>query len=388
MYTVDAAEGSGRKNMVHVTVYTRHRPECPQAEKRFWRKCRCPKWLYWAQKGERYRISAKTNFWDTAEEEARRKERELRDIELGKPVPEEEGKTVAEAVASYLGNKRSEHLKEPTLKKLELIFERQMLGWCGQNGIHFLTRLTAPKLQEWRNTWKDGALAASKKQQRVRGFFLFCHNNGWISSNPAKVLSRIQVPRKEPDYFRPSELEQILSATAKYGKTDAERRRIRAFVLLMRWSGLAIRDAVTLERSSLDSQNRLKLQRAKTDEPVFLELPAKAANELRNVPNGLKPNPRYFFWSGNGLPKTAVADWQRSLRRLFKLANLQHADGKPKRCHPHMLRHTYSIHLLDAGVPVESVATLLGHSSTKTTERYYKSHTQLTGESEGRNGPC
>jgi site-specific recombinase XerD len=253
-----------------------------------------------------------------------------------------------------------------------------MLGWCGQNGIHFLAHLTAPRLQEWRTTWTDGALAASKKQQRVRGFFLFCHNNGWISSNPARSLSRIQVPRKEPDYFRPSELKRILAATAKYGKTDAERRRIRAFVLLMRWSGLAIRDAVTLERFCLDKQNRIILQRAKTDEPVFVELPADVANELRKVPNGLKPNARYFFWTGNGLPKTAVADWQRSLRRLFKLANLKHADGTPKRCHPHMLRHTYSIHLLDAGVPIESVATLLGHRSTKTTERYYKSHTQIT----------
>lgn len=75
--------------MVHVTVYTRHVPECPHVQERTWRKCRCHKWLYWANKGQRYRISAKTNFWATAEEEARRKEQELRNIELGKPVPEE-----------------------------------------------------------------------------------------------------------------------------------------------------------------------------------------------------------------------------------------------------------------------------------------------------------
>jgi integrase/recombinase XerD len=117
-------------------------------------------------------------------------------------------------------------LKDSTLTKLRLIFEKQMLDWCGHNGIHFLTRFTLPKLQEWRKTWKDGALAASKKQQRVRGFFYFCHNNGWILSNPAKGLSRIQVPRNEPDYFRPSELKQILDAIPKYGKTDADRLRI------------------------------------------------------------------------------------------------------------------------------------------------------------------
>ena len=54
----------------------------------------------------------------------------------------------------------------------------------------------------------------------------------------------------------------------------------------MRWSGLAIRDAATLERSRLDSQNRLILHRAKTDEPVFVELPANVADELRKSPTG------------------------------------------------------------------------------------------------------
>jgi len=46
--------------------------------------------------------------------------------------------------------------------------------------------------------------------------------------------------------------------------------------------------------------------------------------------------------SGNGQPKSVVADWQRSYRRLFKLVNLTQADGSPKRCHPHMFRDILS----------------------------------------------
>jgi integrase/recombinase XerD len=202
----------------------------------------------------------------------------------------------------------------------------------------------------------------------------------WIASNPARALSKIQVPRREPAYFTNTDLKAIVDATYIYGKTAVERQRVRTFVNLMRWSGLAIRDAATLERTQLNNQDRLLLSRAKTDEPVFVELPHDVAEELRNIPEGMNPNPRYFFWSGDGLPETAVEDWQRALRRLFKLADLKHADGTPKRCHSHMFRHTFSIHLLDAGVPIESVAVLLGHSSTKTTEKYYKSHTQITQE--------
>jgi hypothetical protein len=56
-------------------------------------------------------------------------------------------------------------------------------------------------------------------------------------------------------------------------------------------------------------------------------LPPFVGLALENLPPGPKPNPRYFFWSGNGLPKSVFADWQRSYRRLFKLVNLTQADG-------------------------------------------------------------
>jgi integrase len=83
------------------------------------------------------------------------------------------------------------------------------------------------------------------------------------------------------------------------------------------------------------------------------------------------PNKRYFFWSGNGLPKSVVANWQRSYRRLFQLANIRKLDGQKKRCHPHMFRDTFAVEMLLAGVPIDQVSTLPGHSSLKVTERHY-----------------
>jgi integrase len=92
---------------------------------------------------------------------------------------------------------------------------------------------------------------------------------------------------------------------------------------------------------------------------------------LEDIPPGPKPNPRYFFWSGNGDPKSAVADWQRSYRRLFKSADIRTADGERKRCHPHMFRDTFAVEMLLAGVPIDQVSLLLGHASVKITEKSY-----------------
>ncbi len=78
----------------------------------------------------------------------------------------------------------------------------------------------------------------------------------------------------------------------------------------------------------------------------------------------IPPKGDCFFWTGHSKPKSTVGNWQRALRRLFVLA------GVPTG-HAHRFRHTFAVELLQAGVPVERVAAMLGHRSVKVTERYY-----------------
>ncbi len=354
--------------MLNVHVYNRHRLACPHRAQRFWKKCDCPKWITWHRDGKEYRISADTGSWSVAAERALKIEMQYRETLDPKPPQEQ---TIEMAVKLYLGDRMAQHLRDSTISKLTTVFEKQLLTWCHANDLHLLRELTLPQLQAWRSTWSDGAVAAKKKQERVRGFFWFCQRNKWLSDNPALGLSRIKADNRPADYFTPEEFKKILVAVDQFGKTEDQRARLKGMVYLLRWSGLAIRDAVTLERSMLGADDRLILRRAKTGVPVMLPLQTQIAYYLRHMMK--HSNDRYFFWSGKGLPKSAVADWQRALRRLFDLADLKHADGTPKRCHPHMFRHTFSIQMLLAGVPIEDVARLLGHSSVRTTEKYYAS---------------
>ena len=90
-----------------------------------------------------------------------------------------------------------------------------------------------------------------------------------------------------------------------------------------------------------------------------MPLPKIAVQALEQIENGSK----YFFWTGNGVRKSAVADWQRALRRLFEIADVTG--------NPHMFRHTFATDLLSRGIPIEDVSVLLGHKSVKITESYY-----------------
>ena len=320
--------GRGKlRRMLNVHVYNRHRKSCAHSSNRFWKKCDCPKWITWHRDGKEYRVSGDTGEWKVAAAKALKIEMQYRESMDPKPP---QSQTLSMAVRLYITNKEAEHLKSATISKLTTIFEKQMLAWFSDIGLRYIREVTLPHLQAWRATWKDGPLASKKKQERVRGFFWFCHKNKWITDNPALGLSRIKADVPTADYFTREEMRQITQAAERFGKIEAQRARLMGMVYLLRWSGLAIRDAVTLERSALGEDDRLILRRAKTGIAVALPLQPQIAYYLRHkMPHS---NERYFFWSGKGLPKSAVADWQRALRRLFDLADLRHACDRNGQC--------------------------------------------------------
>ena len=147
---------------------------------------------------------------------------------------------------------------------------------------------------------------------------------------------------------------------------------------LMRWTGLRIRDAVTLEKKRLaldpnTGMSSVMVYQKKTGDPVYCPIPPDVAAMLLDVPASQKGNTKatYFFWTGEGLAKTVTSNWQRSYVKLFKLAAPKEPDGTPKRCYPHMLRDTFAVESLLSGMRLEEVSTILGHSSVKITERHY-----------------
>lgn len=98
-------------------------------------------------------------------------------------------------------------------------------------------------MKNFRAMWTDGALAKSKKQGRVIGFFWFCVRRGYITQNPTLDIGRIKVVHVPTGYFPRDEFNKIIAATHTYGdprggfiSVEDLSRRLRVMTWLMRLS--------------------------------------------------------------------------------------------------------------------------------------------------------
>ena len=335
-----------------LTIYRRHYQPCPYQTRRY-RNCKCPIWVQGTLRGEVIKKALDLRSWQAASDLVRGWEASG---EIGVVRPEVP--SISDAVEKFLAYQKTRNLSSETIRKHENLLGRRLLDWCSSTGRQHLKQLSVDALREFQQSWGDSAIYATKNLERLRAFFDFCLDAQWVQRNPVKALKRPKVRHAPTLPFSQEEMKQILDACSRYpGNQD----RLRAFVLMMRYSGLRIGDTIALDKSRL-RDSKVFLYTAKTGTPVYVPLPAVVVNALGKLDtNG---NGRYFS-SGNAKPQTARANWSRYLDTLFELADVEGA-------HSHRFRDTFAVELLLAGVPLETVSVLLGHSSVKITERHYK----------------
>jgi integrase/recombinase XerD len=320
-----------------LTLYRRHRATCKHRSRRA-KKCFCPIWAQGLLRGEAVRRSLDLTNWEAANKLVH--EWEFAGMKEIPPVEEVSARIIADL--------RSRGLMKETVRKMELIaaeLSGMFPGWK-------ISRFTPDDLSRFRERWKVKPSTGRKKLERLRSFFKFAVDRGWIGSNPASPLRPPKESVIERKPYDADELEKIgwaiplFPAKGIYGEENRE--RIKAFIAVLRWTGLRIRDVVQLKRSMVEG-GFLTIRTHKNGKPVQLPIHPEMKDALSALRSG-----DYFFWSGYGNPKSCVGDWQRTLHRLGEIAGIH--------VHAHRWRHTFATELLSKGVPVSEVAAILGNS--------------------------
>jgi integrase/recombinase XerD len=297
---------------------------------------------------------------------------------------------LADAVSTFLKEVERLNREADTRAKYRLTLEDRLLGWCATQNppIVLLSELSVEILRRWIHSWPGAPTTRHNQHQRVITFLFFCIEQGWMKENHAKKIKKVAPEQDETLPFTRTQFDALIEATYFYDSRDTKKagdtvnsRRARAYLNLRRWSGLRAGDAACLAKDKLRDDDSLflyqKKVKGKASSPVYGLLPHDVADELRSVPASAHTHSNYFFWSGRSKRKSEVSNWIKIFGKILDAATLRHpklfteSDGQPKPAHLHMLRDTFAVEYLLAGMPLEEVSRLLGHSSVLITQKHY-----------------
>lgn len=206
--------------------------------------------------------------------------------------------------------------------------------------------------------------SARRKLSAVRSLFGHLLERGVIEQHPGKALRSGKVARALPGTIDASELDHLL-ACCDLSKPLG--RRDRALLEFVYSAGTRAAEAVSLDLRDLDLASGVARVRGKGRKERLVGIGSRARAALEAyLSDPKRPAPtdgRAVFLNARGGRLTT-----RALGLILDRAALH--SGLPKKLHPHLLRHSFATHLLDAGADLKSVQDLLGHAHITTTQIY------------------
>lgn len=349
---------------VQLELFRRHTRSCPDHKRgRNWLKCSgkrpCPLYCDGTVNGRRLRKSLGRDLG--------RAEKRLAHMEHTGHTSGQD-RTLAQMVKLYLRECRANHLATRTVTRYERILNA-LVEFAGKDpdlGQSFLTTLSEFRL---RQPWK-AQTTMRQNLVALRTFGNWAVKHGWMNRNWASLVDLPSNPGGRTKPFSEEEVAVLLAACQKLNggfHCDAEhsRKRARAFLLVLLYTGLRVSDAVQLSRDRIDAQGRLFMKILKTGEPIYLKLKPCVLQALEELPVAENLRPGYFFWPRESNLESACSRYRHTLKFIERHA------GVPD-VRPHRFRDTFAKAVLDMGHPISTLQLLLGHKEVSTTERYYR----------------
>jgi integrase/recombinase XerC len=201
------------------------------------------------------------------------------------------------------------------------------------------------------------ARSINRKLSAVKSFFRFMVLNATLEDNPAAEIKGLKQAVRQPHFLPQQEMTRLLEG-ADLGARDL------AMLETLYSTGIRVSSLVGLSVGDYDRRTgtlRIWAKGSKEQE-VPLGDPAMEALDAYLEERGHPPSKDALFLNRFGGRLTT-----RSVQRLARSLGLELGVG---RVTPHMLRHSFATHLLDAGADLRAIQELLGHESLKTTQKY------------------
>src|SRR5438067_6214595 len=266
-----------------ITIFVRHRASCKYLTDEFHKGCNCRKHLRWSRNGKQFRRAAGTRSWAQAESAKRSLEDQLSGAA---PVADllPSAQTLEAAMELFKIDKANQGFTADIQGRYAREL-RRLQTFCEQSGVFTVSGITRELLVGYSATWTELYPSTNTRQAvqaRLRNFLRFCYDSKYLERVPK--TSRIKVDESPTLPLTAKEYERLLKAVPVSFPDIKKAQRVRGLIQTMRWSGLAIRDVVTLERNEIQFDRAKKLhrivtKRQKTGTHVSVPIPPDIAAE-------------------------------------------------------------------------------------------------------------
>lgn len=188
-----------------------------------------------------------------------------------------------------------------------------------------------------------GKSSVNRRLNVIRAMFNRAKEWGLIEKNPLDHIKKYTEDKKPPRFLAKDEVRELLRLA---------QGKLREILVVLLNTGLRKGELENLRWDDVDLENGFILIReSKTND--YRRVPINSS--VHQLLASKKNKTGYVFGKQNNL--------LRNLKNLYKKAGIEDA-------HIHTLRHTCASFMAQSGVPLFTIAKILGHKSLKTTEIY------------------
>jgi integrase/recombinase XerC len=221
----------------------------------------------------------------------------------------------------------------------------------------------------------------ARKLASVKSCYRYLLESGAIGQSALSLVMTPRLSRNVPEFLSEDEAARLFEhfPQPRFDENKGsdvsgfEASRDLAVLELLYGCGLRLSEVIGLETADMDLQNGFLKITGKGRKQRIVPLGKPASDALRNYFEVRRNFFRISLERSGESSRAFVTTRGRQLypmlvQRMTKryLSSVTESERK----NPHILRHSFATHLLNAGADLKSVSEMLGHSSLTTTELY------------------
>lgn len=248
-----------------------------------------------------------------------------------------------------------------------------------EDKFEFAPSLTTPEdVREWIMSLSKRGLSArtiNRMTSSLRSLYEWLRMTGRAEVDPLAQIRNRKTSSHLPNFISESQMKQLLDTLEHMSQSEEYEEQRDALILLLFYStGIRLSELTNIRLEDFaGSYSELKV-RGKGGKDRIVPIVTFTRSKIRAFLTTLKHHfscllPSNFLFLTIDNEQLTTQQIYHIVKELLTVAGVQ---GKKS---PHVLRHTFATHMLNAGADMREIQELLGHESLTTTQQY--THTSI-----------